>query len=335
MHLVILLLNGDNLRYTAHHAGETMKPFRKNLAIAIDGGGIRGVIVTRALSMLEEKIGRPIHELSRLYAGTSTGSIISAGLAAGLTANRIHELYLELGGGIFRQGWRTFLFPLTRFRYSPRPLEQALRDQFGDLRMKDLWQDLALRDIVITAFDVLANETCFIKPWKLQYQEWTLVKAVLASSSVPTYFPPVEGRYIDGGVGSYANPCYLAAYELTFCLGWKPEETTLISLGTGRSPNAMRPGEPNRILAWDWLEPVMDAFLTSASDQQVRLVDTFFSKLDFRRFQVDMEEALPMDDPAAIPILVEYGIELGKMILTDREDSAAKIKPARVRQTLA
>jgi predicted acylesterase/phospholipase RssA len=311
-----------------------MKPFRKNLAIAIDGGGIRGVIVTRALSMLEAKIERPLHELSRLFAGTSTGSIISAGLAAGLTAQRIHDLYLELGGGIFRQSWRTFFFPLSRYRYSPRPLEQALREQFGDMRMKDLWKDLALRDVVITAFDVLTNETCFIKPWKLQYQEWPLVKAVLASSCVPTYFPPVDGRYVDGGVGSYANPCYLAAYELSLCLGWNPEETTLLSLGTGRSPNAIRPGEPERIAAWDWLEPVLDAFMTSASDQQVRLVDTFFNKLDFRRFQVDMDEALPMDDPAAIPMLVEYGTEMGKMILTDRMDSAAKVKPAKARRVL-
>lgn len=311
-----------------------MKPFRQNVAIAIDGGGIRGVMVTKALSILEAKIGHPLNELSRLYAGTSTGSIISAGLASGLTAARIHELYVELGAGVFRQGWRTFFFPLSRFRYSPRPLEQALTEQFGDMRMKDLWQDLALKDVVITTFDVMTNETCFIKPWKLQYQDWPLVKAVMASSSVPTYFPPVDDRYIDGGVGSYANPCYLAAYELTYCLGWKPEETTLISLGTGRSPNAMRPGEPARIPAWDWVEPVLDGFLTSASDQQVRLVDTFFEGLDFRRFQVDMEEAVPMDDPAAIPILEEYGTEMGKMILADRVDSAAKIKPARARRVV-
>jgi predicted acylesterase/phospholipase RssA len=311
-----------------------MKPFRKNLAIAIDGGGIRGVIVTRALSMLEEHLEQPLHDLSRLYAGTSTGAIISASLAAGMTAKRIHELYEEFGNDIFRQGWRTFFFPITRHRYSARPLERALAQQFGDMRLRDLWKDLALRDVVITAFDLLTNETCFIKPWKLQYQDWPLVKAVLASSSVPTYFPAVEGRYIDGGVGSYANPCYLAAYELNFCLGWDPEETTLLSLGTGRSPNAMRPGEPNRMAAWDWIEPVLDAFLTSASDQQVRLVDTFFNRLDFRRFQVDMEEALPMDDPAAIPILIEYGTELGKMLLSDRMDGAAKVKPARARRTL-
>jgi predicted acylesterase/phospholipase RssA len=311
-----------------------MKPFRKNLAIAIDGGGIRGVIVTKALSMLEEKLERPIHELSRLYAGTSTGAIISASLASGMTAKRIHELYEQLGDDIFHQGLRTFLFPITRYRYSPRPLERALLAQFGDMRLKDLWKDLALRDIVITAFDLLTNETCFIKPWKLQYQDWPLVKAVMASSSVPTYFPAVEGRYIDGGVGSYANPCYLAAYELSFCLGWDPEDTTLLSFGTGRSPNAMRPGEPNRMAPWDWVEPVLDAFLTSASDQQVRLVDTFFNKLDFRRFQVDMEEALPMDDPAAMPLLIEYGAEMGRMILADREDGAAKVKPAKARRVL-
>lgn len=310
-----------------------MKPFRKNVAVAIDGGGIRGVIVTKALTMLEAELGRPLHDFARLYAGTSTGSIISAALASGLTAAAIHELYLRLGASIFHKSWRTFFFPLTRYRYPLGPLESALHDQLGDLKMKDFWKDMALTDVVITAFDVESNETCFIKPWKLQYQDWPVVKAVLASSCVPTYFPPVEGRYVDGGVGSYANPCYLAAYELEFCLGWKPEETTLISLGTGRSPNVVKPGEPARFEAWEWLDPVLDAFLSSASDQQVRLVDTFFKKLDFRRFQVDMREALPMDDPSCIPQLLEYGTQMGKMILEDKEDIAAKIKPARARRT--
>lgn len=308
-----------------------MKPFRKNLAIAIDGGGIRGVMVTQALTLLEAALGQPLHERARLYAGTSTGSIISATLAAGFTAKQIHELYLKLGSTIFRPSWRTLFFPLTKYRYSSGPLEKALHDQLGDMKMKDYWKDLALRDVVITSFDVLQNATCFIKPWKLQYQDWPVVKAVLASSCVPTYFPPVEGRYVDGGVGSYANPCYLAAYESEFCLGWKAEETTLISLGTGRSPNPLKAGDPTRFQAWDWLGPVLDAFLDSASDQQVRLVDTFFKKLDFRRFQLDMVNRIEMDDPSQIPALVEYGTALGNMILEDRTDSAAKIKPAKAR----
>ncbi len=306
-----------------------MKPFRRNVAIAIDGGGIRGVIPARALAVLEQELGQPLHQTARLFAGTSTGSIISAALAAGLTAAKISDLYLQLGKSVFRRSWRTLFFPLTRYRYPRAPLEEALHSQLGDLKMGDFWKSdtLTLIDVVITTFDVLANKTCFIKPWKSEYQGWPVVKAVLASSSAPTYFPPVEGRYVDGGVGSYANPCYLAAYELTYCLGWKPEETTLISLGTGRSPDVVQPGQPERFWPWNWLDPVLDAFLSSANDQQVRLVQAFFTDLDFRRFQVDLKAPIPMDDVSRMPELLEYGAQMGHMILADQLDSATKIRP--------
>ncbi len=304
-----------------------MKPFRKNLAIAIDGGGIRGVMTTRALTMLEQGLGQPLHDLARLYAGTSTGSIISAALAVGLNANQVHDLYLKLGDTVFRKSWRTLLFPLSRYRYPTTALEDALRQQLGDRKMKDLWQDLKLTDLVLTSFDVLENKTLFMKPWKVEYQDWLIRHAVLASSCVPTYFPPVDGRYLDGGVGSYANPCYLAAYELQYCLGWDPAETTLLSFGTGRPPALLKPGQPDRLFAWDWLEPVLNAFLSSASDQQVVLVESFFKQLDFRRFQVDMRENIEMDDVSKIPQLLEYGTQMGNMVLNDVLDSAIRIKP--------
>jgi hypothetical protein len=312
-----------------------MKPFRKNLAIAIDGGGIRGVMVTKALTMLEEALGQPLHNSGRLYAGTSTGSIISAALAVGLPASRIHELYLALADTVFEKSWRTLLFPVSRYRYPHEPLEIALHEQLGDIKLKDLWADLRLTDIVITTFDLLRNRTMFIKPWKLQYQDWLLAQAVLASSCVPTYFPPVDGRYVDGGVGSYANPCYLAAYELNFCLGWDPAETTLLSFGTGRPPGLLKPGEPERVFAWNWVDPVLDAFLSSASDQQVLLVETFFKKIDFRRFQVDMDGPYPMDDVSGIPRLIEYGTQMGNMVLNDELDSAIRVKPTTPRQEAA
>ena len=158
------------------------------------------------------------------------------------------------------------------------------------------------------------------------------MKAVLASSCVPTYFPLVDGVYADGGVGSYANPCYLAAYELNYCLGWKPEETTLISIGTGRSPNNLRPGDPARMQAWDWLEPLLDAFLSSANDQQVVLVQSFFKNLDFRRFEVDMSRTIEMDDPTSIPELLEYGTQMGNKILKDESESGLKMLPAKARR---
>jgi hypothetical protein len=302
-----------------------MKPLRKNVALAIDGGGIKGVIVTRALSMLEEHLGKPVKEIFRLSAGTSTGSIISAGTAAGLSAQQMHSLYVDLGPDIFRKSWRSGLFPLTRYQYPSEPFEAALREYIGEVRMGEFWKPPLPTDVVITSFDLVENRNLFIKPWKKAYGEWPVIKAVMASSCVPTYFPVVEGRYVDGGIGAYANPSYLAAYEILFCLGWDPAETTLISLGTGRDPHFFDPGQVNRMWVWDWLTPILGAFLHSADDQQVHLVETFFQRLDFRRFQVDLETSIEMDDTGMIPQLEVYGEQLGRMLLNDQVDHAMGI----------
>jgi hypothetical protein len=147
----------------------------------------------------------------------------------------------------------------------------------------------------------------------------------MASCTVPTYFPIVEGRFVDGGVGSYSNPCYLAAYEIQYCLGWDPTETTLISLGTGRSPHSFDPVDSNKMYPWEWISPSLGAFLQSADDQQVHLVKNFFQKLDFRRFQVDFQQPIDMDDVSKIPRLAVYGEEMGRKILHDMTDQALDI----------
>lgn len=306
-----------------------MKPFRKNVAIAIDGGGIRGVIVTRALMKLEAALTRPVNQIFQLSAGTSTGSIITAGMGAGLNAAQMYNLYLQLGETIFQKSWRSLLWPMTRYRYSSEPLVQALFNVVGNMTMGDFWKKNPPFDVVITTFDLLLNKTRFIKPWKDEYRDWPVISAVLASSSVPTYFPVVDGRLVDGGVGSYANPCYLAAYEAQFCLGWKPEETTLISLGTGREPALVQAGQAARLRPWQWLNPILGAFLSSADDQQVHLVETFFNQVDFRRYQVDLRENIEMDDPTAIPLLSIYGDKMGQMLLRDQFDTAMGILPGR------
>jgi len=306
-----------------------MKALRKNVALAVDGGGVKGTMVARALAMLEEHLGQPAKEIFGLAAGTSTGAIISASIAAGLSGSQIYEFYRDLGTSIFRRSWRTALWPLSRYRYPLDPLESALTEHVGPLTMGELWLEDEPFDLVITAFDLVTNHTRFIKPYKSEYADWKVVKAVMASSSVPTYFPPVEGQLVDGGVGSYANPCYLAAYEVSVCLGfWDPAETTLISLGTGRDPHTVQPGDATRYWSWDWLMPILGAFLQSADDQQVHLVNTFFKTLDFRRFQVDLHEPIAMDDPSKIPILGEYGEELGNKILNDEMDEAVDVRAA-------
>ena len=78
--------------------------------------------------------------------------------------------------------------------------------------------------------------------------------------------------------------------------------------------------------SWDWLGPVMGAFLKSADDEQVHRVDTLFPELDFRRFQVQMSEDIGMDQPEQMPQLLKYGEELGRKILNDEMDIPPSFK---------
>ena len=76
-------------------------PGQKRL-LAIDGGGIRGVLALEILARIEEVLGkgRPEFRLSQYFdyiAGTSTGAIIAAGLARGMKAAEITAFYLDAG----------------------------------------------------------------------------------------------------------------------------------------------------------------------------------------------------------------------------------------------
>ena len=62
--------------------------------LAIDGGGIRGLIPALVLAEIERRTERRIGELVDLIAGTSTGAIIACALAKprAMPAARIAEL---------------------------------------------------------------------------------------------------------------------------------------------------------------------------------------------------------------------------------------------------
>jgi len=60
--------------------------------LSIDSGGIRGIIPAVALVKLENTTGRLTREIFTFVAGTSTGAIIAAAIAAGIPAIRILDL---------------------------------------------------------------------------------------------------------------------------------------------------------------------------------------------------------------------------------------------------
>ncbi len=301
-----------------------MKPLRKNVAIAIDGGGIRGVIPAKALTMLEAEVGRPVHEIFRLCAGTSTGSILAAGIASGADAPSLLQMYLQLGPRLFHRSFWTMMWLFRGYRYSREPLVRQFGELVQNKSLGDLWNAFPSTALVTTTYDLVWNRTRFIKSWKNEYQSWSVVKAVIASSAAPTYLPVMDGRFTDGGVGSYNNPCFLAAYELTHFLRWKHSETTLISLGTGRPPEHVKVGEPDRYSAIQWLPKVLETHSQDASDQQVTLVKTMYPDIDFRRYQIDLERPIAVDDYGASSELLTYGEKMGHRLLKDQVDSVQR-----------
>src|SRR5436190_20005181 len=121
--------------------------------LALDGGGIRGLytaVLLRDLCKLlcreagkngDNDLGRKFH----LVSGTSTGGILACALAAGISADRIVELYERNGPLIFKDpmpsnsrakvkwGFRN----IRKAANSPAPLKQALMDIFGERTLAD------------------------------------------------------------------------------------------------------------------------------------------------------------------------------------------------------
>ena len=71
--------------------------------LAIDGGGIRGLIPALVLAEIERRTGRRIADMVDLLAGTSTGGILACALGKPdpLPAAEIAAIYEEEGPKIF------------------------------------------------------------------------------------------------------------------------------------------------------------------------------------------------------------------------------------------
>ena len=76
---------------------------------------------------------------------------------------------------------------------------------------------------------------------------------------------------------------------------------------------------------------LVNGFLADANDQQARVLRQFFPDLDFRRFQIDLDPVVAIDDPAGIPVLTGLGEKLARMILDDQIDERTLRSPRTVR----
>jgi len=85
--------------------------------LAIDGGGIRGIIPARILAEIELRTKRNVSDIFKIFGGTSTGAIVASSLnipedsmfsygnkKPKYTANDIVKIYTERGTEIFPRG---------------------------------------------------------------------------------------------------------------------------------------------------------------------------------------------------------------------------------------
>ena len=75
----------------------------KRRILSIDGGGILGTFPAAFLAELEKHLKYPIGAYFDLIAGTSTGGILAIGLAMGLPASKLLDLYEKRGPEVFGQ----------------------------------------------------------------------------------------------------------------------------------------------------------------------------------------------------------------------------------------
>ena len=206
---------------------------RPRKLLALDGGGIRGLITVEVLAAIEERLRGERGEDFCLadefdyVAGTSTGAIIATCIALGMRVDEIREFYHEQRRGDVRQG-----AILRRFRNKYEDDKLGAQAQGGHRRGDDARQR-QLRTLLLI---VMRNATTD-SPWPLSNNPhakynlrrraategkacnldlplWQLVRA---STAAPTYFPPevIDAGgpspflMVDGGVTMYNNPAFL------------------------------------------------------------------------------------------------------------------------------
>lgn len=242
--------------------------------LALDGGGIRGLLTLGILEVVEKFIagrtGKALHEYFDYIAGTSTGAIIAAGLASGLSVGRLIKFYQDNGESMFES---SRLMDRVKSFYTADPLKYKLQEVFGENTTLEP-QNLRCLLLVVTknvttdsAWPISSNpDAVYNDPQRLdcnlKIPLWQLVRA---STAAPIYFPPEILKwdkndpkktfvFVDGGVTPHNNPAFLLyrmATEPAYRLNWGAGERNLflLSVGTGAAESqGVTAAAPNKNL---------------------------------------------------------------------------------------
>ncbi|MGO9008475.1 MAG: patatin-like phospholipase family protein [Bryobacteraceae bacterium] len=284
--------------------------------LAIRGGGIRGIIPACCLVKLEAQLGGTTRDHIAYCAGTSTGALLTAAVAAGVPATDILKIYTDRSKEIFTPAG--IVADTKRvaegFIYDPAHLRDVLASVFGAAAS---W---AVNDcpigVMISATAMNGRNWFFVRDNPRNARTTGSVKlidAAVASACCPTYFDHwkidgIDGRtiyFFDGGVGGTANPVYQACAEAFQYDAFNPDGTRVIALGTGYYPGTGAP--PSGLLKI--VEWIVNTLIDTSEDWADQAVNRQWPGI-----ATNINPLLPSDideiDLSTIPTLVAVGQQL-------------------------
>lgn len=290
-----------------------MKKYR---ILALDGGGIRGLITAVWLQRLEEKLRGPAAEHFDLLAGTSTGSLLACALALGIPARQIVDLYRERGRLVFpgpaSRLWsrfeRAFTQGVSAPKYDGKGLDEELRRVFGGARLGEL-----KRPTLAVSYDTFNRQVVVFKSYRERHAQLPVWQVCRASSSAPAYFPAcimelgeAEIPLIDGGVVAN-NPTACAIAEGVRLNGAKspkerigPTNFVVASFGTGELSRPITSDEATEWGALEWAIPLIDVLFDGSTDAVDYIATQILKEGNYFRFQTRLERAYDdLDDASA------------------------------------
>jgi NTE family protein len=249
---------------------------RPRVAIALGGGGARGIAHVLALEALDEVGIRPV-----AIAGTSMGAVVGAAYAAGIEgrAIRTHILRVlrnrsDVMGKLLRARVGRFADLVLRGRGNPVLLDPEIcLDLFWPSGMPSRFEDLDIETIIVATDYLSRNEVA--------YDAGPLRPAVAGSMAIPGLFRPVlfgDGVLIDGGA---VNPL---PYDLLFSLA---DIVVAVDVTFGGRPPKRR--TPSPFASMFGAAQIMQGAITAqkiklrAPDVLVRPNVEHFAVLDFFR----------------------------------------------------
>jgi cGAMP-activated phospholipase len=272
------------------------RPFQ---ALALTGGGYRGLFTARALAVIESALKAPIGTRFDLTCGTSIGGIVALAVAFEVPMEKVVNVFLEHGDRIFpthahpvgklATAWDLFK-NAKKARYSSEPL----RDAISELIPRDAKLGDALHPVAIPAVNVTQGQPQVFKTrHKVELvRDWKLraVDVALATAAAPTFFElaKVEGSlYADGGL--FANaPDLIALHEAEYFFEVATDAVRILSIGTTTKSYSISFSAGRNFGIADWMQD-QRLFSVIISAQQQFIDQLVQHRLQDRYFRIDHE----------------------------------------------